>query len=276
MSSPLQNNITNLQNILNTINTLPEAGTDLPELANPAAPEELFANKELIDGEGNVVIGTFTIDEELDTQDDLIYQIQTALQNKASASEPVLQSKTVTPSTSSQTVTADSGYDGLSSIVVSAVQTQTKSVTPGVSTQTVTADSGKFLSSVTVAGDANLVAENIAEGVSIFGVNGTHSGGSSGGGSVETCTVRIDVSAALILPVAFLYIQSDGTVATDTFSSTGKTFNMPKGILYIQDHMSSGAIENLPEISGDAEIIMYNSWDVYCIMISGDCNIAII
>lgn len=79
MSSSLQNNITNLQSILETINNLPEAGIDLPELSNPATPEELFANKELIDNEGNVITGTFTIDSELSTQDNLIAQIQTAV-----------------------------------------------------------------------------------------------------------------------------------------------------------------------------------------------------
>lgn len=84
MSSPLKNNTTTIQNLINTINSLPEAGgVDLPELSNPATSEELFANKELIDGDGNVVTGTFSIDSELSTQDDLISQIQSALQGKA-------------------------------------------------------------------------------------------------------------------------------------------------------------------------------------------------
>ena len=53
--------------------------------------------------------------------------------------------------------------------------------TPGTINQTISA--GYFLSGdQTIAGDANLVAENIAQGVSIFGVTGTHSGGSGGGG----------------------------------------------------------------------------------------------
>ena len=55
---------------------------------------------------------------------------------------PTLQEKTVTPSTSVQSITADSGYDGLSK--------------------------------VTVNGDADLIANNIKSGTNIFGVTGTY------------------------------------------------------------------------------------------------------
>lgn len=68
-----------------------------------------------------------------------------------STSSPSLQTKTVSPSTSQQTITADSGYDGLSSITINAISTQTKSTTPTTSQQTISADSGKYLTSVTVS-----------------------------------------------------------------------------------------------------------------------------
>ena len=64
---------------------------------------------------------------------------------------PTYQSKTVSPSTSVQTVTADSGYDALSDVTVNAIQTETKSVTPTTSTQKVTPTSGKYLTEVTIS-----------------------------------------------------------------------------------------------------------------------------
>lgn len=82
-----------------------------------------------------------------------------------SGEAPTLQSKTVTPGTLAQTVTPDSGYDGLSQVTVGAVQVQEKSVTPGTSAQTVTPDAGKYLSKVTVgavAGEPVLFALGVS------------------------------------------------------------------------------------------------------------------
>lgn len=60
-----------------------EGGVSLPELENEGSASDLLSGKELIDDEGNVVTGTFTIDNELEVQDDLIAQIQIALEGKA-------------------------------------------------------------------------------------------------------------------------------------------------------------------------------------------------
>ena len=82
-----------------------------------------------------------------------------------SGEAPTLQSKSVTPGTSAQTVTPDSGFDGLSQVTVGAVQVQEKSVTPGTSAQTVTPDAGKYLSKVTVgavAGEPALSALGVS------------------------------------------------------------------------------------------------------------------
>lgn len=119
------------------------------------------------------------------------------------SSVPVLQSKSVIPSETAQTVTPDSGYDGLSSVsvagdadlVASNIKNgvsifnvtgtyegestepalQYKSVTPSAKDLVVMPDSNyDGLSHVTVNGDADLVAENIKKGVSIFGVTGSY------------------------------------------------------------------------------------------------------
>ena len=128
------------------------------------------------------------------------------------------QEKTVNPSLSAQEVTPDSGYNGLSKVTVNAMPTAeqatpsitidsngliialavqlagyvaagskqgslqltTKSAqtyTPGTADQTINA-SQYLTGAQTIKGDANLLAENIAKDVTIFGVTGTHEGGS--------------------------------------------------------------------------------------------------
>ena len=78
------NNTTSLQEILEAVNNLPEAstGVELPELSNPANISEIFLNKEVIDENGKVKTGIFTIDTELNTQEDLLRQLRTALDGK--------------------------------------------------------------------------------------------------------------------------------------------------------------------------------------------------
>lgn len=145
-------------------------------------------------------------------------------------STPSLQNKTVTPTTSQQSVTADSGYDGLGTVTVnsiqtetktatpttssqnidatsgkymtrvtvSAIQTETKTATPSTSQQTVTPTSGKFLTQVTVSAvtssiDANITAGNIKSGTTILGVTGNYTGGSA---TVATTTKTVGSSNA--------------------------------------------------------------------------------
>ncbi len=103
-----------------------------------------------------------------------------------------LQSKAVSPSESTQTVSPDSGYDGLSKVTVNAISstyigsdvTKKNAATYIPKTTDQSIASGQYLSGTqTIKGDANLVAGNIKSGVSIFGVTGTYASGGSSGGS---------------------------------------------------------------------------------------------
>ena len=194
---------------------------------------------------------------------------------------PSLQSKTnINPTTSSQTITADAGYDGLSSVqinampsgsattpattitanpsitvssggLITATASATQSVTPTVSagyvssgtagTITVsgsntsqmttkgattytptTADqtiaSGTYLTGTqTIEGDADLVAGNIKDGVTIFGVTGTYTGG---GSSTHTVTIARGVTGG-----CYIKLNNTGT----SYRTTGDTITFSSG-----------------------------------------------
>lgn len=206
-----------------------------------------------------------------------------------------LQAKTnISPTESSQTIRADSGYDGLSSVQINAIpgnyvgstvtrkaaatytpsetaQTiaagqylsgvQTISAvsstyigsgitrksaatyTPGTTDQTIAA--GQYLNGAqTIKGDSNLVAANIASGVSIFGIQGTHSGGS---GSVSlqaktniaptesSQTITADsgydgLSSVQINAVSSTYVGSGITRRSSSdLTASGATVTVPAG-----------------------------------------------
>ena len=134
--------------------------------------------------------------------------------NAASGSANIQSNKNATAGSTAVEVTPDQGYDGMAKVTISALNYDTcwiksasdedgtvvitptncdafdyviaepwalqeKTVTPSATQQVITADSPTYdaLKSVTVSGDANLVAGNIVNGVTIFGVTGTASSG---------------------------------------------------------------------------------------------------
>ncbi len=99
--------------------------------------------------------------------------------------EPDLQSKTVSPTETIQTISPDSDYDGLSSVTIRAIPSNyigtgvtrkaAQTYTPGTTDQTISSE--QYLTGAqTIKGDANLVAANIASGITIFGIVGTNEG----------------------------------------------------------------------------------------------------
>lgn len=143
-------------------------------------------------------------------------------------STPVLQVKSVTPSETAQTVTADTDYDGLSSVSVGAISSTyvgsgvTKKAaatyTPTTTAQTIAA--GQYLNGAqTIAGSANLIPGNIKSGVNIFNVIGSYTGG---GVALQTCEVTI--ASTIDFDFDVLYTSFDGSAMYyiwDTVTANG-------------------------------------------------------
>lgn len=104
--------------------------------------------------------------------------IEIKLENKTYLN---LQNKTITPTTEEQIITSDSGYDGLSKVIVQAV---TSSI------------------------DANITQENIKAGVSILGVTGTYEGVDTSKEIIEGTIVNLSTSATEIRNYALYYIST--------------------------------------------------------------------
>jgi hypothetical protein len=149
--------------------------------------------------------------------------------DSGSATEPNLQSKSVTPSETEQTVKPDTGYDGLSQVVVGAISSNyvgsgvqkldAKTYTPSTSQQTI--DSGQYLNGVQTIEAVPTETKTITE-------NGTYkpstgkffsqvtvnvpTGGSGGGDGLP------DVIVAGDTPILGSWVGSQvtATEATDT------------------------------------------------------------
>lgn len=123
-----------------------------------------------------------------------------------------------------------------------------KTVTPTTSNQTAVASGRYTTGAITVKGDANLKAENIKSGVSIFGVAGTYegSGGGSGGGgaSVETCTVTINSSPYVMWTVFYNSLENGSVIGkSDMYSANvGEITALQGSVIIFIDGMNIGCL----------------------------------
>ena len=145
-------------------------------------------------------------------------------------------SKTVsnTPQVSAGYVSAGTAGNSNVSLTANVTTKAAATITPGTSNQTIA--SGTYLTGTqTISGDANLVAGNIKNGTTIFGVTGTYSGG---GGTLTVATKTATLSA---VGQTLSFTGLSGTPkywfvkTTSQISSSGSTT-----IYYITDGFWSG------------------------------------
>lgn len=171
----------------------------------------------------------------------------------AGAGAAQMQEKSVTPTESQQTVTPDTGYDGLTKVTVGAVSStyigskvtkkSAQTYTPGTSNQTI--GSGQYLSgSQTIKGDSNLVAGNIRSGVSIFGVTGTVVAASSP--NLQTKTVTPRTSSQTVRPdsgydgLSQVTVSGDSNLVSGNIVSGKTIFGVP-GSVVIQKYYTGSS-----------------------------------
>ena len=191
------------------------------------------------------------------------------------ASGTSLQSKTVSPSESAQTIKADYGYDGLSQVTVNAVsrtyvgsgvtKKSAATYTPGTSDQSIA--SGQYLNGTqTIKGDSNLTAGNIRSGVKIFGVSGTYAGSSSGGSgsvSLQSKTVSPSESTQTVKPDSGYGGLSQVTVNAISTTYVGSGVTKKAAATYTpttsnQTIAASQYLNGAQTIKGDANLVAGN------------------
>lgn len=182
--SQLDKNTATLQELIEIANALPEAGAALPELTNPGYATGLELGKELIDADGNIVVGKLhtnmvmfpfgwsgvaaEVTQYPTSTDDYFLKVTRSLGTAetdhvlegytytsdaspfagASGEMPNRGAVTATLNTSTTSYTIPEGYHNGSGKV--SITTETKTATPTKSTQNIVPTSGKVLSKVTV------------------------------------------------------------------------------------------------------------------------------
>lgn len=179
----------------------------LPTLENPGTAIDLRSGKSLIAPDGSVVTGT-------------VPEVEQATPSISVSSGGLI---TATAAQVGGIVTTDS-----KSATKQLTTQGTKTVTP-TTTEQIAVASGRYTTGdVKVAGDANLTPENIAEGVSIFGVSGTFKSSSVTAKGYQTFS-------SAITTVSF---PSNTNAVIGSISSSAP-FSTPEIFMFVRDYSTS-------------------------------------
>lgn len=154
----------------------------------------------------NNFAGSEDLTSELSEQDELIAEIQTALEGKVAGGEPVLQNKTVTPTTSVQSIKADSGYDGLGTVTVNAMPTATQA-TPSISVSS----AGEITASSTQT--AGYVAAGTKSATKQLTVQAAKTITPSTSSQTAVVKDRYTTGAVTVAAIPSSYVQPTGTLS---------------------------------------------------------------
>ena len=167
---------------------------------------------------------------EIDDQTTLLEQAIAALEGKTAVGSlaPVLQDKTVTPATSSQTVTPDSGYDGLARVTVNAIPSNYEDV----------------------AEETEVYTDSLGELESV--INSLPEAG-SGSSAVNTCTVTV---YGYPQSAEIAYMSPSGPVVTGGIPTPFTANDVVCNSLFVCVNTSIAVIP-ATRISGEGEFLGY-------------------
>lgn len=135
-------------------------------------PDKIKRGETILNVAGNVQEGIDTSDANAVETDILSGKTAYVDGNKITGTITSKEAQTYIPSSSEQIIDAGQYLSGTQTI--SAVPIEEKTITPSALSQEIMPTKNKFLSKVIVSGDADLTAENVKSGVTIFGVEGSY------------------------------------------------------------------------------------------------------